>query len=147
MLCRHIRAEPPPLNPNRPPPPPEIKLRPWKRPYYYLDLPTFFSIIKWRVSKIYKSIDSLTSSVAALTSRGFLCPRCGARYDSFDVNHLLDFETNKLRCDVPGCGEELAEDEDKETAKRKEDKMQRFNLQFGSIMAALRRLESIALPK
>ncbi len=142
-----MRSEVRPVNPNRPPQPEERAARPIRRTYYVLDLPTFYSIIKWRISRIYKSIDSLTSSISALTSRGYLCPQCGAKYDSFDAQHLIDFTTNTLRCETPGCGEALKEDEDKEMAKRKEDKMQRFNAQFGRIMAGLRLLDSIALPK
>ncbi|KDN42502.1 hypothetical protein K437DRAFT_269376 [Tilletiaria anomala UBC 951] len=147
LISIHSRYEQPERDPNKPPLPPEFKQRMIKRSYYYLDLPTFFSVVKWRVLQIYKSIDSLTSSVSALTKRGYICPQCHKTYDSFDVAHLLDFSTNTLRCDVPGCFAELELDEDKETAKRKEDKMQGFNQQFGRIMAGLRKLEGLALPE
>ena len=143
----HTRSELPPTDPDKPPPEPGTKPRALQRVYYYLDLPTLFSVVQWRILQIYKSIDKMTASHEALTSASFRCSRCGKTFTSFDVAHLLDIESGVLRCDMPGCGNEIEEDEDKERAKRRADKMQRFNRQFETIRNGLQSLQKFALPE
>lgn len=122
------------------------RMRPQRRYYYLFDPHFAFVAIKWRIGEMYKSIEAATASVDALTTRGYICPQCHATFTSFDAARLFDPNTNDFRCETPGCYTELRADEDRASAKRKEDKMKRFNEQFRYLLSILPQLDAIALP-
>ncbi|KAL9939411.1 hypothetical protein V8E36_001228 [Tilletia maclaganii] len=118
--------------------------RPINKSYYYLSYPRFLKVIRWRMMSLNKQIQYQGSR--NLENKGFICPRCGKTYDSLDVANLYDPFTNELCCDVPGCGSPLKHDEDREEARKGQEKGRKFNEQCASILRVLASLEGVLMP-
>ncbi|CAD6884259.1 unnamed protein product [Tilletia controversa] len=114
------------------------------RSYYYLSFPHFLKVIRWRMMSLNKQIQDQGSR--NLENKGFICPRCGKTYDSLDVANLYDPFSNELCCDVPGCGTALKHDENREEARKGQEKGRKFNEQCSSILRLLASLEGVLLP-
>ncbi|KAF9926456.1 hypothetical protein BGZ75_007467 [Mortierella antarctica] len=82
--------------------------RPIPNTYYYLDYKIFVDVVKWKIHKMGKELDSVMSK-QEVESAGYKCPACLNTYAVVDVMHLLDVETQKFQC--PNDGNEL-DDED-----------------------------------
>lgn len=118
----------------------ESKMLP--RNYYHFHAPLFLAMLKYRLHHIRLKLDSSIVSSSYTTS--FVCPQCRFHYTTLDVAHLLDASTNSLRCERPGCGAELQEDEEEgEETKRGKQRMRRFNEQSAGIIRALESLEGV----
>lgn len=122
------------------------RMRPQRRYYYLYDPLHTFRAIQWRITEMFRSIQAATASVDALTTRGYICPKCGAKFTSFDAARLFDPNTNDFRCETPGCFTELRADEDRASTERKDDRMKRFNEQFEYLLSHMRQFEDIDLP-
>ncbi|PWN30344.1 hypothetical protein BDZ90DRAFT_257426 [Jaminaea rosea] len=118
----------------------ESKLLP--RNYYYFHAPWFLAMLKYRLHHLRLKLDSSIVSSSYTTS--FVCPRCRFSYSTLDVAHLLDLTTNSLRCERPGCGGELQEDEEEgDETRRGKDRMARFNEQCAGMIRTLEALEGV----
>lgn len=101
-------------------------------------------MLKYRLHRLRQRLDSSISSGSYTTS--YVCPQCGYRYSTLDVAHLLDFLTNALRCERPGCAAELQEDEEEgEETRRGKERMRRFNEQCSAMLKGLEALEGVQL--
>ncbi|KAK0527988.1 hypothetical protein OC842_004688 [Tilletia horrida] len=118
--------------------------RPINKSYYFLSYPRFLKVIRWRMMSLNKQIQDQGSR--NLENKGFICPRCGKTYDSLDVANLYDPFTNELCCDVPGCGTPLKHDENREEARKGQEKGRKFNEQCASILRLLASLEGVLMP-
>ncbi|CAO1617735.1 unnamed protein product [Sympodiomycopsis kandeliae] len=119
-----------------------VDSRLFQRNYYYMHPPLFLGMLKYRLHHLRLKLDS--SIISSTYTTSFICPQCRFTYSTLDVAHLLDLTTNTLRCERPGCGEELKEDEEEglETKKSK-IRMRKFNEQCSSIIRALEVLEKV----
>lgn len=115
------------------------------RSYYYLHPPLFLASLKYRLHHMRLHLDSTLSAASGYTA-SFVCPRCSYSYSTLDVAHLLDFSTNSLRCERPGCGAELAEDDEGGEEDRKgKERMRRFNEQCSTFVRGLEALEGVRI--
>lgn len=118
----------------------ESKMQP--RNYYHFHAPLFLAMLKYRLHHLRLKLDSSIVSSSYTTS--FVCPQCKYSYSTLDVAHLLDLSTNSLRCERPGCGAELQEDEEEgEETRRGKERMRRFNEQCAGMIKALETLERV----
>lgn len=118
----------------------ESKMLP--RNYYYFHGPWFLAMLKYRLHHLRLKLDSSIVSSSYTTS--FVCPQCRFTYSTLDVAHLLDLSTNSLRCERPGCGAELQEDEEEgDETRRGKDRMARFNEQCAGMIRTLEALEGV----
>ncbi|KAK0547606.1 hypothetical protein OC846_004800 [Tilletia horrida] len=118
--------------------------RPVNKSYYYISYPRFLKVIRWRMMSLNKQIQEAGSR--NLENKGFICPRCGKTYDSLDVANLYDPFTNELCCDVPGCGSALKHDENREEARKGQEKGSKFMEQCSGILRILASLEGVLMP-
>lgn len=120
----------------------ESKMQP--RNYYHFHAPLFLAMLKYRLHHLRLKLDSSIVSSSYTTS--FVCPQCRFSYSTLDVAHLLDLCTNSLRCERPGCGAELQEDEEEgEETRRGKERMRRFNEQCAGMIRSLESLERVEL--
>ncbi|CAO1620044.1 unnamed protein product [Parajaminaea phylloscopi] len=120
----------------------ESKMQP--RNYYHFHAPLFLAMLKFRLHHLRLKLDSSIVSSSYTTS--FVCPQCKFSYSTLDVAHLLDLSTNSLRCERPGCGAELQEDEEEgEETLRGKERMRRFNEQCAGMIKSLESLERVEL--
>ncbi|KDQ50382.1 hypothetical protein JAAARDRAFT_164904 [Jaapia argillacea MUCL 33604] len=110
--------------------------------YYYIDYQHFCNVVKWRVAEMRRIIDSGLRN--ELDNKGYICPQCKKSFTPLEVDKLMDFKRGMLICDV--CGEELTDNEDAESVRGSQDRMQRFNRQMAFIREGLRRTEEMVLP-
>ncbi|KAG0202816.1 hypothetical protein BGX28_004765 [Mortierella sp. GBA30] len=75
--------------------------RPIPNTYYYLDYKIFVDVVKWKIHKMGKELDSVMSK-QEVESAGYKCPACGNTYAMVDVMHLLDVDTQKFQCPNDG---------------------------------------------
>jgi transcription initiation factor TFIIE subunit alpha len=79
-----------------------------------------------------------------LDTKGYICPQCETSYTPLDVDRLIDFMTNKFLCEI--CKMELIDNENAESVRGSQDRMQRFNRQMSAILEGLRKSEETVLP-
>lgn len=122
-----------------------VESRMFPRSYFYMHPPLFLGMLKYRLHHLRMKLDSSITSSTYTTS--FICPQCRFTYSTLDVAHLLDFSTNTLRCERPGCGEELKEDEEEgEETRKGKARMRKFNEQCSAIIRGLEVLEGVKMP-
>ena len=79
-----------------------------------------------------------------LDNKGYICPQCHKSYSPLDADKLMDYSLGAFICEV--CHAELVDNENAETVKGSQDRMQRFNRQMRFIMEGLKRSEAMILP-
>ncbi|ETW77930.1 hypothetical protein HETIRDRAFT_126621 [Heterobasidion irregulare TC 32-1] len=112
------------------------------RQYFYVDFQRFCNVVKWRVSEMRRRID--TGLRNELDNKGYICPRCHKSFAPLEVDKLMDFERGAFICDV--CHAELIDNDDAESVRGSQDRMQRFNYQMRFIREGLRKSEEMVLP-
>ncbi|KAJ7193502.1 TFIIE alpha subunit-domain-containing protein [Mycena pura] len=110
--------------------------------YYYIDYEHFCNVVKWRIARMRKQID--TKARNELDNKGYICPQCKTSYTPLDVDKLMDMTLNALICEI--CRAEVVDNEDAECVLGSKDRMQRFNHQMRFIRAGLQRSEDMTLP-
>ncbi|KAI6029560.1 hypothetical protein PISMIDRAFT_28712 [Pisolithus microcarpus 441] len=112
------------------------------RQYYYIDYKHFCDVVKWRIAEMRRIIDSGLRN--ELDNKGYLCPRCGKSYTPLEVDKLMNFSLGVFVCEI--CGAEVVDNENAESVKGSQDRMQRFNQQMRFIIEGLRKTESMVIP-
>ncbi|KAJ7136562.1 TFIIE alpha subunit-domain-containing protein [Mycena epipterygia] len=110
--------------------------------YYYIDYEHFCNVVKWRIARMRKQID--TKGRNELDNKGYICPQCKTSYTPLDVDKLMDMTLNALICEI--CRAEVVDNEDAECVMGSKDRMQRFNHQMRFIRAGLQKSEDMMLP-
>ncbi|KAJ6573910.1 TFIIE alpha subunit-domain-containing protein [Mycena vulgaris] len=110
--------------------------------YYYIDYEHFCNVVKWRIARMRKQID--TKGRNELDNKGYICPQCKTSYTPLDVDKLMDMTLNALICEI--CRAEVVDNEDAECVLGSKDRMQRFNHQMRFIRAGLQKSEDMMLP-
>ncbi|KAJ7163373.1 TFIIE alpha subunit-domain-containing protein [Mycena filopes] len=110
--------------------------------YYYIDYEHFCNVVKWRIARMRKQID--TRGRNELDNKGYICPQCKTSYTPLDVDKLMDMTLNALICEI--CRAEVVDNEDAECVMGSKDRMQRFNHQMRFIRAGLQKSEDMMLP-
>ncbi|KAJ7366692.1 TFIIE alpha subunit-domain-containing protein [Mycena albidolilacea] len=110
--------------------------------YYYIDYEHFCNVVKWRIARMRKQID--TKGRNELDNKGYICPQCKTSYTPLDVDKLMDMTLNALICEI--CHAEVVDNEDAECVLGSKDRMQRFNHQMRFIRAGLQKSEDMMLP-
>ncbi|CAK5274600.1 unnamed protein product [Mycena citricolor] len=110
--------------------------------YYFIDYEHFCNVVKWRIAKMRKQID--TKARNELDNKGYICPQCKASYTPLDVANLMDVTLNLLICEI--CHAEVIDNEDIDLVTGTKDRMQRFNHQMRFIRAGLQKSEDMVLP-
>ncbi|KAF9425628.1 hypothetical protein BGZ94_007376 [Podila epigama] len=87
--------------------------RPIPNTYYYLDYKIFVDVVKYKIHKMSKELDSVMSK-AEVESAGYKCPACGKSYAMVDIVSDFDPELGKFLCpnDRNELEDETPEDED-----------------------------------
>ncbi|KAF7797340.1 hypothetical protein EIP86_008535 [Pleurotus ostreatoroseus] len=112
------------------------------RQYFYIDYQTFCNVVKWRVAEMRRRID--TSLRNELDNKGYICPQCHKSFSPLEADKLIDFLAGTFNCDI--CRAELVDNENAESVRGSQDRMQRFNRQMRLIREGLRRTEEMVLP-
>lgn len=112
------------------------------RQYYYIDYQQFCNVVKWRVAEMRRRIDSTLRN--ELDNKGYICPQCGKLFSPLEVDKLMDFAAGTFICDI--CHGELVDNENAESVRGSQDRMQRFNRQMRFIREGLRKTEDMVLP-
>jgi transcription initiation factor TFIIE subunit alpha len=110
--------------------------------YYYIDYQHFCNVVKWRVAEMRRRID--TNLRNELDNRGYICPQCHRSYSPMEVDRVMDYARGMFICE--DCRAELVDNEDAESVKGSQDRMQRFNKQMTFIREGLRKSEAMVLP-
>jgi transcription initiation factor TFIIE subunit alpha len=79
-----------------------------------------------------------------LDNRGYICPQCHKSYSPMEVDRVMDYVRGMFICE--DCGAELVDNEDAESVRGNQDRMQRFNRQMSFIREGLRKSEAMVLP-
>ncbi|KAL4071438.1 hypothetical protein V8B97DRAFT_1871035 [Scleroderma yunnanense] len=112
------------------------------RQYYYIDYKHFCDVVKWRIAEMRRIIDSGLRN--ELDNKGYICPQCGKSYTPLEVDKLMNWDLGVFICEI--CGAELVDNENAESVKGSQDRMQRFNRQMRFIIEGLRKTESMVIP-
>ncbi|KAI0071034.1 hypothetical protein K474DRAFT_1669448 [Panus rudis PR-1116 ss-1] len=112
------------------------------RQYFYIDYQHFCNVVKWRVAEMRRRIDSTLRN--ELDNKGYICPQCGKSFSPLEADKLIDFAAGTFNCDV--CHAELVDNENAESVRGSQDRMQRFNRQMRFIREGLRKTENMVLP-
>ncbi|KAI0918341.1 hypothetical protein AcV5_002350 [Taiwanofungus camphoratus] len=112
------------------------------RQYYYIDYQHFCNVVKWRIAEMRRIIDSSLRN--ELDNKGYICPQCHKSFSPLEADKLIDFAAGTFNCDV--CHAELVDNENAESVRGSQDRMQRFNRQMRFIREGLRRTEDMVLP-
>ncbi|TFK49023.1 hypothetical protein OE88DRAFT_1683638 [Heliocybe sulcata] len=112
------------------------------RAYYYIDYQHFCNVVKWRVAEMRRIIDSSLRN--ELDNKGYICPQCSKSFTPLEVDKLIDFSRGVFVCD--DCRGELVDNENAESVRGSQDRMQRFNNQMAFIREGLRKTEDMVLP-
>ncbi|KAF8527611.1 TFIIE alpha subunit-domain-containing protein [Hysterangium stoloniferum] len=112
------------------------------RQYFYIDYQHFCNVVKWRVAEMRRVIDSKLRN--ELDNKGYICPQCRRSYTPLDSDRLMDFSRGAFICE--DCKAEVIENENAESVKGSQDRMQRFNHQMRFVREGLRKTEEMVLP-
>ncbi|EGO03838.1 hypothetical protein SERLA73DRAFT_175515 [Serpula lacrymans var. lacrymans S7.3] len=112
------------------------------RQYYYINHQDFCNVVKWRIAEMRRIIDSGLRN--ELDNKGYICPQCTKSYSPLEADKLIDFERGVFLCEI--CHAELVDNENAESVKGSQDRMQRFNKQMQFIREGLRKTESMVIP-
>ncbi|KIJ07528.1 hypothetical protein PAXINDRAFT_90272 [Paxillus involutus ATCC 200175] len=112
------------------------------RQYYYIDYKHFCDVVKWRIAEMRRIIDSSLRN--ELDNKGYICPQCGKSYTPLEVDKIMNFDKGILVCEI--CQGEVIDNENAESVKGSQDRMQRFNRAMRFVIEGLRKTESMVLP-
>ncbi|TCD60740.1 hypothetical protein EIP91_009608 [Steccherinum ochraceum] len=112
------------------------------RQYYYIDYQHFCNVVKWRVAEMHRRIDNTLRN--QLENKGYICPQCGKAFSTLEVDKVFDPMAGTFNCDV--CRAELIENENAESVRGSQDRMQRFNRQIHFVREGLKKTEDMVLP-
>ncbi|KAF9225840.1 hypothetical protein BS17DRAFT_777766 [Gyrodon lividus] len=112
------------------------------RQYYYIDYKHFCDVVKWRIAEMRRIIDSSLRN--ELDNKGYICPQCGKSYTPLEVDKLMDFDHGIFVCEI--CHGEVIDNENAESVRGSQDRMQRFNRAMRFVIEGLRKTESMVLP-
>lgn len=131
--------------------------------YYFINYKHFCDVVKWRIAEMRRIIDSGLRNVRLdilnqccfstlippfpqqeLDNKGYICPQCGKSYTPLEVDKLMDFAKGIFVCEI--CHGEVIDNENAESVKGSQDRMQRFNRAMRFIIEGLRKTESMVLP-
>ncbi|VDC02579.1 unnamed protein product [Peniophora sp. CBMAI 1063] len=112
------------------------------RQYFYLDFKHFCDVVKWRMAQMRHIIDSKLRN--ELDNKGYVCPQCKKQYTPLEADRLLDMSRMIFACEV--CHHELIDNEDDESVRGSQDRMERFNKQMRFILDGLRKSEEMVMP-
>ncbi|KAI4522241.1 hypothetical protein K525DRAFT_255783 [Schizophyllum commune Loenen D] len=104
--------------------------------YYYIDYIHFCNVVKWRVWRMQKRIDSSTRN--ELDNKGYICTLCSQTYTALEVDKVLDFMSGELICE--SCKGPVIEYEGA-GAEGGNTRLQRFNQQIHLITSGLRKVD------
>ncbi|KAF8137484.1 TFIIE alpha subunit-domain-containing protein [Boletus edulis] len=110
--------------------------------YYYIDYKHFCDVVKWRIAEMRRIIDSGLRN--ELDNKGYICPQCGKSYTPLEVDKLMDFSKGIFVCEI--CHGEVIDNENAESVRGSQDRMQRFNRAMRFVIEGLRKTESMVLP-
>ncbi|KAH7886931.1 TFIIE alpha subunit-domain-containing protein [Phlebopus sp. FC_14] len=112
------------------------------RQYYYIDYKHFCDVVKWRIAEMRRIIDSGLRN--ELDNKGYICSQCGKSYLPLEVDKLMDFSRGIFVCE--DCHAEVIDNENAESVKGSQDRMQRFNKAMRFVIEGLRKTESMIIP-
>ncbi|KAF8549041.1 hypothetical protein OG21DRAFT_1421978 [Imleria badia] len=110
--------------------------------YYFIHYKDFCDVVKWRIAEMRRIIDSGLRN--ELDNKGYICPQCGKSYTPLEVDKLMDFSKGIFVCEI--CHGEVIDNENAESVKGSQDRMQRFNRAMRFVIEGLRKTESMVLP-
>ena len=73
-----------------------------------------------------------------------MCPQCKKQYTPLEADRLLDMSRMIFACEI--CHHELIDNEDDESVRGSQDRMERFNKQMRFILDGLRKSEEMVMP-
>ncbi|KAG0285046.1 hypothetical protein BGZ96_010654 [Linnemannia gamsii] len=87
--------------------------RPIPNTYYYLDYKIFVDVVKYKIHRMGKELDSVMSK-QEVESAGYRCPACHNAFAMVDIVNTFDAETGKFNCPNDGYAldDEAVEDDD-----------------------------------
>ena len=86
----------------------------------------------------------LCFSQQELDNKGYICPQCGKSYTPLEADKLMDFSKLIFVCEI--CHGEVIDNENAESVRGSQDRMQRFNRAMRFVIEGLRKTESMVLP-
>lgn len=122
---------------------PEFDRKPRQRVFYFVDYRTAVDAVKWRVQKL----TSKLSKDNAAEVGGYVCPRCGRRYSTFDAAALLSADGMNFTC--LDCGSLVNEEQDTGPTENGEEKAKYTRLlsQIDPIVQAMKAVDTIHVPE
>ncbi|KZT03091.1 uncharacterized protein LAESUDRAFT_814927 [Laetiporus sulphureus 93-53] len=112
-----------------------------RRQCYYIDYQHFCNVVKWWIAEMRPIIDSSLRN--ELDNKGYICPQCYKSFSPLEAGKLIDFAAGTFNCDV--CHAELVDNENAESVRGSQDRMQHFNRQMRFIREGLCRTEDTVL--
>jgi transcription initiation factor TFIIE subunit alpha len=82
--------------------------------------------------------------VQELDTKGYVCPRCKKTFSTLEADRIIDFVTREFTCDV--CQHVLEDNENADSVRGSQDRLNRFNHQMRFIVAGLRASEEMVMP-
>jgi len=79
-----------------------------------------------------------------LDTKGYVCPQCKRVYSTLDAMLLMDHTRGCFTCE--DCRAEVLENENAESVKGSQDRMQRFNHDLAFIQGGLKKTDKMVLP-
>jgi transcription initiation factor TFIIE subunit alpha len=79
-----------------------------------------------------------------IDNKGYICTQCHRSYPALDVLEFMDNSRGAFICE--DCHAELVDNENAESVKGSQDRMQRFNRQIRFITKGLQASESMVIP-
>jgi transcription initiation factor TFIIE subunit alpha len=122
---------------------PEFDRKPRQRVFYFVDYRTAVDAVKWRILHL---TSKLTKENAADVG-GYVCPRCGRRYSTFDAAALLSADGMNFIC--LDCGSLVQEEKDTNTNENGKEKAKytRVLSQIDPIVQAMKAVDTIHVPE
>lgn len=112
------------------------------RVYYYVDYQVAVDAIKWRMHKLVRSVEDKMRSDGV--SKGYICPNCGQKYSSLDVNMLISADGSFFQCGE--CGSQLQSDEESAQFTDSKEKLGKLMDQSAKLVNALRAADDVVVP-
>ena len=112
------------------------------RSYYYIDYKKFVDMVKFKIYKIRKNLESMMTNETE--NKSYFCPSCDKSFGLLEVDSLIDPSTFLFHCDF--CSTELQEKVKVKSQSEADLNHKRFMEQCGSIIELLKQTEKITLP-
>lgn len=109
--------------------------------FYFINYKLFVNVVKYKLDHIRRKLE--TEEQQAQNRPSFQCLQCSKHFSDLEVDRLMDFKTNSMRCSF--CGGEVEEDINHINTQTKGSSLGRFNEQMESIYNLLKECENINL--